>query len=305
MIIDFHVHAFPSSLAGRALEKLASSARAKNYLDGTAQALSRSAREAGIDYSVLLPVVTKPQQQENINAAAIETNAHSAETGLISFGGIHPDNSDFRSVLRRLAESGVPGIKLHPVFQQVYLDDIRYLRIMECACENDLIVLIHAGYDIGYPGSEYSSVPRIASMLEKIQPHKLVLAHMGGWGCWDQVEEHIVGKDVWLDTAFSLLPIRPAPGTQRQPQEEPPLSRQQFLRMVRRHGADRILFGTDSPWENQAETLAVLRGMELPEGADPDCGSLEDGLTSQELSDILGNNGARLLPQIRQLAPCR
>ena len=138
-------------------------------------------------------------------------------------------------------------------------------------------------------------------MLEKIQPHKLVLAHMGGWGCWDQVEEHIVGKDVWLDTAFSLLPIRPAPGTQRQPQEDPPLSRQQFLRMVRRHGADRILFGTDSPWENQAETLAVLRGMELPEGADPDCGSLEDGLTSQELSDILGNNGARLLPQIRQL----
>ena len=107
MIIDFHVHAFPSSLAGRALEKLASSARAKNYLDGTAQALSRSAREAGIDYSVLLPVVTKPQQQENINAAAIETNAHSAETGLISFGGIHPDNSDFRSVLRRLAESGI------------------------------------------------------------------------------------------------------------------------------------------------------------------------------------------------------
>lgn len=298
MIIDFHAHAFPSSLAGRALEKLASSARAKNYLDGTAQALSRSAREAGIDYSVLLPVVTKPNQQESINRAAVETNEHSAETGLLSFGGIHPDNSDYRLILRRLAESGVPGIKLHPVFQQVYLDDIRYLRIIECACENDLIVLIHGGYDIGYPGCEYSSVSHIASMLEKIRPQKLVLAHMGGWGCWDQVEEHIVGKDVWLDTAFSLLPIRPAPGTKREPQENPPLSRQQFLRMVRRHGVHRILFGTDSPWEDQRETLAALRAMKLPEGAAQDCPSLADGLTAEELSDILGNNGARLLQNL-------
>lgn len=295
MIIDFHTHTFPPSLAGRALEKLAKSARARNYLDGTANALSRSAEEAGIDYSVLLPVVTKPEQQENINKAAIETNERSHETGLLSFGGIHPDNGDFRSVLRRLAESGVPGIKLHPVFQQACLNDIRYLRIIECACENDLIVLVHAGYDIGYPGNEYASVSHIVSMLDQIHPRKLVLAHMGGWGCWDEVEEFIAGRDVWLDTAFSLLPIRPAPGTRREPNENPPLSRGQFMRLVRRHGAHRILFGTDSPWEDQRETLAFLRSMTLPEDAAEKSRSSEDGLTTDELNDILGDNGARLL----------
>lgn len=295
MIIDFHTHAFPSSLAGRALEKLSKNARAKNYLDGTAETLSCSMKKTGIDYSVLLPVVTKPEQQENINCAAIETNEHSHETGLLSFGGIHPDNDDFRRILRTLAESGVRGIKLHPVFQQTYLDDIRYLRIIECACENDLIILVHAGYDIGYPGNEYSSVPHIVSMLDKIHPQKLVLAHMGGWGCWDEVERHIIGRDVWLDTAFSLLPIRPGPDTRRSPEENPPLSRQQFLRMVRRHGAHRILFGTDSPWDDQQETLAVLRALKLPEDAADDQQSSADGLTTKELSDILGNNGARLL----------
>lgn len=297
MIIDFHTHTFPVSLAGRALEKLAKSARARNYLDGTAEALSRSMKEAGIDYSVLLPVVTRPEQQEHINSAAIETNEHSAETGLLSFGGIHPDNSDFRQILRRLAESGVRGIKLHPVFQQAYIDDIRYLRIIECACENDLTVLIHAGYDIGYPGNESSSVSHIAAMLDTIHPKKLVLAHMGGWGCWDKVEEFIVGRDVWLDTAFSLLPIQPAPGTRRSPDEDPPLSREQFLRMVRRHGTDRILFGTDSPWDSQKETIAALKAMKLPENVTGKNSrpSLMDGLTAEELSDILGNNGARLL----------
>lgn len=295
MVIDFHTHVFPSSLAGRALEKLSKSARARNYLNGTAEALSCSMKESGIDYSVLLPVVTRPEQQEHINSTAIETNQHTAETGLLSFGGIHPDNSDFRHILRRLAESGVRGIKLHPVFQQAYLDDIRYLRIIECACENDLIVLVHAGYDIGYPGNESSSVSHIVSMLNQLHPRRLVLAHMGGWGCWDEVEELIVGREVWLDTAFSLLPVQPAPGTHRRPDENPPLSREQFLRMVRRHGTDHILFGTDSPWDDQAKTIAILKAMTLPDNATASSASLADGLTAEELSGILGNNGAGLL----------
>ena len=59
MIIDFHTHTFPEELAGRAIGKLAASSRARNHLDGTAGALRASMREAGVDYSVLLPVVTR------------------------------------------------------------------------------------------------------------------------------------------------------------------------------------------------------------------------------------------------------
>ena len=58
MVIDFHTHTFPGELAGRAIGRLAASSRARNYLDGTAGALRASMREAGVDYSVLLPVVS-------------------------------------------------------------------------------------------------------------------------------------------------------------------------------------------------------------------------------------------------------
>ena len=194
MIIDFHTHTFPEELAGRAIGKLAASSRARNHLDGTAGALRASMREAGVDYSVLLPVVTRTGQQGDINRAAIETNRHSGETGLISFGGIHPENEDYREILRFLAENGVKGIKIHPVFQRVPIDDIRYLRIIECADENDMIVITHAGYDIGFPGEDFSSVERIRRMLDAVKPRKFVLAHMGGWDCWEEVEEHIVGR---------------------------------------------------------------------------------------------------------------
>ncbi len=280
MIIDFHTHTFPENLAGRAISKLAASSRARNYLDGTAGALQASMKEAGVDCSVLLPVVTRTGQQEDINRNAIEVNRHSKETGLISFGGIHPENEDYREILRGLSENGVKGVKIHPVFQRVAIDDIRYLRIIECASENDMIVITHAGYDIGFPGEDFSSVSRIEKVLDIVKPRKLVLAHMGGWDCWEEVEERIVGRDVWLDTAFSLLPIEPAPGTVRGPEENPPLTGEQFLRMVRRHGADRILFGTDSPWSGQKEMVAAVRG---------------SGLDAGEQAAVLGGNGAALL----------
>lgn len=280
MIIDFHTHVFPANLAGRAIRKLAESARVMNYLDGTAEALQNSMREAGVDYSLLLPVVTKPSQQADINRIAAETNACAKETGLLSFGGIHPDNENYRQILRNLSENGVKGIKIHPVFQRTAIDDIRYQRIIACASENDMIVITHAGYDIGFPGEDFASVSRIARMLDIVKPEKFVLAHMGGWECWKEVEESIIGHNVWLDTAFSMLPIEPAPGTRRSQDEDPPLTRERFLRMVRGLGADRILFGTDSPWSGQKETLAAIR---------------ESGLSQAEQAAVLGENAARLL----------
>lgn len=280
MIIDFHTHTFPDSLAEHAVGTLARSAGALPCLDGTVAGLMGSMREAGVDYSVLLPVVTKPSQQASINRTVLEINAHTKETGLISFGGIHPDNEDYGQILRHLARNGVKGIKLHPVFQRTYLDDIRYLRIISCACENDLAVLVHAGWDISHPGLDHACPDHILPVLDTLHPPKFVLAHMGGWGCWDQVEERIAGRDLWLDTAFSLLPLRPAPGPRKTPGAYPPLPADQFLRMVKRHGADRILFGTDSPWNGQEDTIRCLENT---------------GLTEEELAGILGDNGARLL----------
>lgn len=280
MIIDFHTHSFPDSLAGRAVAGLAESARAKHYLNGTLGELQASMQETGIDYSVLLPVVTKPGQQENINRIAIEINERYEETGLLSFGGIHPENADYRQILRRLTENGVKGIKLHPVFQRTYLDDIRYQRIVDAACEKDMIITVHAGYDISSPGLEYATVPHIISLLDTVKPKKFVLAHMGGWACWERVEQEILGRDVWLDTSFSLLPIRSAPGTVRRPEENPPLTREQFLGMVRIHGVNKILFGTDSPWSHQGEMIEAIQ---------------KSGLTPQEQDDVLGGNAARLL----------
>ena len=279
VIIDFHAHTFPEQIAEKAIAKLSKSGHIKNCLDGTFDALQLSMREAGIDYAVLLPVATKPAQQEDINKTAILTNERFQETGILSFGGIHPDNENYRQILRELASHDVRGIKLHPVFQQIYFDDIRYLRIMECACENNLIILTHAGYDVSFPGQTFAAPDRIRNALRQIQPDKLVLAHMGGWDQWDEAEELLAPYPVYLDTAYSLLPLRTTTSTTVN-EHYKPLSCEQFLRMVKAFGTDHILFGSDSPWADLKESLSLIR---------------ESGLPDSDLHDILGNNAAKLL----------
>lgn len=280
MIIDFHAHTFPEQIAGRAVAKLSASAHIKNYSDGTLVGLKRSMKTAGIDYAVLLPVVTKPAQQEDINRLAIETNERFRETGILSFGGIHPDNDNYREIIKNLKAHGIRGIKLHPVFQGTYFDDIRYLRIMECACENGLIILTHAGFDASFPKADLVTPAHIRRAYEQVHPDKLVLAHMGGWWDWAAVEELLADCKVYLDTAFTLSPMRANTGDNSTSHDHAPLGREQFLRMVKTFGSDYILFGTDSPWSDLTESLKLVQ---------------ESGLDPTELSAVLGENAARLL----------
>lgn len=280
MIIDFHTHTFPEQIAERAVKKLSYSAHIKNYSDGTLAGLRRSMRSADADYAVLLPVVTKPSQQGDINRAAIERTQAFRETGILSFGGVHPDNENFREILINMASNGIPGVKLHPVFQGINFDDIRYLRIIDCACENNLIILIHAGYDASFPGADFASPARIRNVYDQLRPDKLVLAHMGGWNDWGSAEELLAGCNVYLDTAYTLSPMRSNTDGAISTEHYTPMSKEQFLRMVRIFGADHVLFGSDSPWTDIAESLQLVK---------------ESGLDRSELDAVLGENAARLL----------
>lgn len=280
MIIDFHTHTFPSKIADSVLQKLQHLSRSMPYTDGTADNLRRSMHHASIDLSILLPVMTNIGQVRKLNEAAARVNEHWQETGLLSFGGIHPDTSDYREELAHIQHTGIRGIKLHPAYQDTDFDDIRYLRIIDRAAELGLIVLTHAGWDIGIPHHNFCTPKQVRHVMDDVAPDKLVLAHMGGWADWKAVENELVGLPVYFDTAFSTGDIMAAPGTQRRPEESHNLSKADFIRMVRKHGTNRILFATDSPWSDQSETLDFFR---------------DAGFRKQELDDMLGNNAKMLL----------
>ena len=75
MVIDFHTHVFPDAIAAKTIEMLEKRSGVKASTDGTLNDLVRSMEQNGVDVSVLLPVVTKPQQFESINKFAQFVNS--------------------------------------------------------------------------------------------------------------------------------------------------------------------------------------------------------------------------------------
>ena len=281
MIVDFHTHTFPDKIAAASVDKLQSAAHICPFSNGTVSGLSASIRAAGIDCAVNLPVATSPRQVAAINDTAAKLNETTKETGVLSFGAMHPDFADYRAELARVAALGIRGIKLHPPYQGADFDDIRYLRILDRAGELGLLALVHAGLDIGLPGADRASPRMIRNAVLSVGPVKLICAHMGGWRQWDAVEELLTDTGVFLDTSFSLGRIVPnGDGYPWKEAELQLLREEQFLRIVRTFGADRILFGTDSPWGGHADALRILQGLPL---------------TDAERTAILGANAARLL----------
>lgn len=280
MIVDIHTHIFPSEIASRAVDKLKRASHTHPFSDGTSAGLLRSRRRAGVDCCVILPVATSPKQVVHMNNRAILTNDLYVETGLWSFGGMHPDFPDWKLELSRLARAGVKGIKFHPAYQGVELDDLRYLRIMERAAELGLITLTHAGLDIGLPGAVFCTPEMVMQVYRELGPIPMILAHMGGWRQWDEVERLVVQTPFYLDTAYCMRPITPLEGEPWTGGSLETMAQEQFLRFVKVFGAERILFGTDSPWGDQAKSVEVIRALPL----------------SQEEKDaILGGNAAKLL----------
>lgn len=242
-MIDFHAHIFPEKIADRTIQHLSEICKMPPYTNGKREGLLKSMEEAGIDRSVILPVVTAPRQFDSIHRFAMEFLDGEK---LISFGGIHPETPDFKEKLRWIKEQGFKGIKFHPDYQETYFDDIKYKRIIAYASELDLIVVTHAGVDPYSPEDVHCTPKMIAEMVDEVQPKKLILAHMGGNLMYDDVEHYLVGRDVYLDTSYVLdkMPI------------------EQFMRIVRNHGTDKILFATDSPWGNQKVFVDLF--MSLP-----------------------------------------
>lgn len=151
MIIDFHTHTFPDPIADAAIDRLSRQANITAYTCGTAAGLLLAERAAGVDRSIILPVATKPEQVHHINDYAAAHNEHAFVTNMFSFGCIHPDYEDWKQELDRLAAANMRGVKIHPAYQKTDLDDPKYLRILERAGALGLIVVTHAGYDIGFP----------------------------------------------------------------------------------------------------------------------------------------------------------
>lgn len=246
MVIDFHTHAFPDKIARKAIQSLAQKAGGlAYYTDGTIRDTDEKMKSWRIDKRVMLSIATNPKQQHNVNNFAMEQNGGA----VIAFGSVHPDAPDALDELDRIREAGLLGVKFHPEYQGFFIDDSRLFPLYDKCRSLGLIMSFHAGRDLGFPDTLMAPPHRSRRMLDNFPGARVVLAHMGGAMLYDDVLDCIAGTDCYLDTSFSLHS----------------LSKGMAEKIIAKHGAEKVLFGSDCPWEPSCDSFDFLDSLHLPD----------------------------------------
>ncbi len=230
MLIDFHTHAFPDKIANKAMEALSASSALIPASSGTIDGLKKSMKDSGVDKSVILGIATNERQQKSVNDFLINLKD---DESLIPFGSVHPDAPDALFELERLKTEGIKGIKFHPEFQNFFVDDEKMKPIYKKISELNLITVFHAGFDYGYV-PPYHCMPKNLLNALKWLDTNVVAAHWGGLDCTEEVLDVLCGLPLYFDVSFGY-------GTISKPTAE---------KIIEKHGADKILFGSDSPWHS-------------------------------------------------------
>jgi predicted TIM-barrel fold metal-dependent hydrolase len=243
-VVDLHVHAFPDRIAEGALAGLEKMTGYARHYDGKLAGLRASMARNGVGRAVVQPVATRPESVAGINDWA----ARSQDESVTFFGAMHPEHPDPAGEIARLAGLGLRGIKLHPEFQTFRPDEDRMAPIYEALVRHDRVLFFHAGADIAI--DSVNSTPQLfARVLDAYPSLRVVLAHMGGWQQWDDVLEVLAGREVVLETAFTLDFVGP----------------ERFVELVRAHGAERVAFGSDGPLGDVAAELLAIGALALEE----------------------------------------
>ena len=255
-IFDTHTHVFPDRIAAHVLAHLSELSHGlPPQTLGTWDDLARQGEEAGYTGWMNCPVVTRPGQFKSLNTWASE---HNHWPGL-SLGGIHPEDTDHAGIIHQIRDLGLHGLKMHPEYQEFGVLEKRVEDIW-CACEEESMpVIIHGADDVGFEPPYHSKPADFAELSRRHPGLVIIVAHLGGWNQWDAVEHDLVGSNVYMDTSFAYSCMK---------------DKSQFARIVRAHGSQRILYGTDSPWQDLKTSIREIQSQ---------------GFSQEELSDIFWN----------------
>lgn len=242
-IIDTHCHIYPEKIAARAVAGTDTFYGTKAKCDGTSDSLLKINEACGIDHSLVQSVATTPKQVRSINDFIAQTVATSGGR-LTGLGTLHPDSEDQRADVRHLVDLGLKGVKLHPDIQRFKIDDYRCLKIYELCEEFGLPILMHTG-DKRY---DFSNTNRLVPILETYSNLTVIGAHMGGWSLWDEASLELAGTpNLYVDCSSTMYWV--------------PLDK--TAEMIRRYGADRVLFGTDYPMWHPEDELEMFFKLNL------------------------------------------
>lgn len=244
-IADIHAHIFPDKLAEKASHSIGDFYGVSIEREANMHCLTAEDRLAGVTRCVVSNSATSAKQVFNANTFLAE--AVRGHAGYLAFGTIYPGMDGYEEELDRMLELGLRGIKIHPDFQKLAIDDESAIDTYKAIARRGLPVLFHMG-DNRY---DFSSPERLTNLLRRVPDLQVVAAHFGGWNIWPQSLAHPQPESVLYDTSSTLGMT----------------DRDIVLRLIDKIGPDRLIFGTDFPMWSPKEELARFLALDLDESS--------------------------------------
>jgi uncharacterized protein len=157
--------------------------------------------------------------------------------------------------LKRALGEGARGIKLHPSLQGFLLCDELVYPLVELAEQHSVPMFFHTGTPA------FAQPMHIAELAQRFPSVSFIMGHMGSTDFWlDAVPAALQANTVYLDTSWSLP--------------------QKIQRAIAAVGAERVIFGTDSPLSSLKLELGCVGAAEI---------------AGDDRAQVMGHNMLRLL----------
>jgi predicted TIM-barrel fold metal-dependent hydrolase len=243
-IIDFHTHAFPDAIAERAIKAIqAGCPSVPAQLDGRLSSLQASMKKNGIEKSVVCNIATKPSQFLPVLNWCKQIRSDKFEP----LPSVHPLDPLCLDQISEIKANGFKGLKMHPYYQDFSLDDPQLMKIYERTASENLFLVMHTGFDIAFERVRRADPEKIAMIAKTFPQLKFVATHLGSWEDWPEVEKHLMGKDIYIETSLACAFV----------------DLQLAKKLLVNHPQDYLLFGTDSPWDDQGRAIADMKKFQL------------------------------------------
>lgn len=242
-IADIHAHVFPHKIADKAAAAIGTFYNKPSMLSATFDNLLEEERLAGVEYVVASSSATVAAQVSHVNEFIAECGKSTDH--VIVFGSLFPTMENWEPELERMQAMGIRGVKIHPDFQKVNIDDPIAVDMYRGIAKAGLPVLFHIG-DNRY---DYSSPERLLNLLRQVPDLVVISAHFGGWQTWDRTCRYIMPENVFYDTSSSLMYI----------------TKDYAQQLLEKLGPERFLFGTDFPMWSPKEELQRFLQLDMDE----------------------------------------
>lgn len=242
-IADSHTHIFPDKIAEKASVAIGHFYDEQMSHIAALDILKEQEQQAGVEAFLVSSAATCPEQVDHINefiaGCAKETE------GMVPFGTLFPTMDNWEPALEKIVAFGMKGIKIHPDFQKIDIDDPKAVDMYRAIAKQGLPVLFHTG-DNRY---DYSAPERLSNLIRQVPDLIAIGAHFGGWQTWDRSCSCNFPENVFYDTSSSLMYM----------------GRDKALELLDKMGPHRFLFGSDFPMWTPKEELERFLALGLDE----------------------------------------